>query len=529
MNFRINSILLNTQKITLIFLVILFPLSNLVGQIEEVKELEIEIDKKQGGDYAIINLHEKGLITVLESDEILKQGKREIIFTKYDTTLQKQWRHTEELESPQTIFKYHIDQKYIWFLIKKENYEYKILTLSTETGKTKVIHYERIMDLNIQLFKPANGLLYLAGTIDEKPAVLRYDPAQKTPSKVLSSINQLKAEVKEIIPNPADSSVYVLLAYPYQSKGIIYINKYNYFGKLVSNIAIEPIQNYRVLTWQPYLFENQELYLFGTYSYKSRGKAQGIYIGRPETPRQTFRFYDFSNMKKFYSYLPERKRAKLHEKISTKQQDDRLYFHDKSMFIRDLQITKNRIFMVGETYLPVYDRTSASERLWFGMAGNYSLNRFYNDRFRDGQFTDGKRKPLYYKYKHANIWAFDHETNLLWDNCLKLEDSETPQPQALMQYYSKNDSLTMMYLTEKEIFATKVTSNDEVTDVRIFGLNSKGDNNRYTDRENDYLRHWYGKYFIYHGIRKLNHWVQSEHRDIFYIGKIKFEDRPKKQ
>jgi len=528
MNFRTNLIARSINKFFFISLISLSPFFNLNAQIEEVKKLEIDINKKQGEDYAIINLHEKGLVTVLESEEILKQGKREIIFTKYDTTLQKQWKHTEILENTQNIFRYHIDQEYIWFLIKKENYEYKALALNILTGKTEVINYERIMDLNIQLFKPANGLLYLGGTIDEKPAVLRYDPSKKTPPKVLSSINQLKAEVKEIIPNPADSSVYVLLAYPYQSKGIIYINKYNYFGKLISNIAIEPIQNYRVLTWQPYLFNNQELYLFGTYSYKSRGKAQGIYIGRPETPRQTFRFYDFSNMKQFYSYLSERRRNKLQEKINSKQQNDRLYFHDKSMFIRDLRITKDRIFMMGETYIPIYDRTSASERLWFGMAGNYSLNRFYNDRFRDRQFSDGKRKPLYYKYKHANVWAFDHETNLLWDNCLKLEDSEVVQPQALTQYYSENDSLTMMYLTEEEIFTTKTAGENEVTDVRIFGLDSKNDTHRYIDRKNDYLRHWYGKYFIYHGIRKLNHWVQNEHEDIFYIGKIKFKDRPKK-
>ncbi len=497
-----------------------------MAQIETVKKLEIPIHKKLGDSYALINLKEKGIITVLESDEVLKNMKQEVIFTRYDTALEKQWTRSTALESTQEVFQYHIDENQIWFLIKKPDYEYDILTLNIHNGLIEAVDYEKIMNLDIQIFKPANGLLYLAGTTDEKPTVLRYDPAHKTPSKVLSSINQLKADVKEIVSNPSDSSIYVLLAYPYQTKGLIYVNQYDYFGKLLSNVVISPHKDYRVLTWQPYLWENKELYLFGTYAFKSRGKAQGIYVGRPETARQTFRFYDFSNMKGFYNYLTEKKRDRIKGKIKEKQESNRLFFHDKNLFIRDLKIINNRILMVGEAYQPIYDRSSTSDRMWMaGMYGTYRLNQFYSNRFGNGQFFDSKRKPLYYRYKHANIWAFDLETNLLWDNCLKLEDSEVPYPQALMQFYAENDSLTMMYMTDKEIFTTKVAGEEEVKSVRIFGLEPKDDSGLYTDRENELLRHWYGNYFLLQGIRERKNSPQNESAKVFYIAKMMYLEK----
>lgn len=504
------------------------------AQLTVVKRADIEINRKNGDNYKILNLQQEGLLVFLESEEYIKGGKKELIITKYDTALQATWTRSVAIEYSSSLGLHYLDKEYLYFLIPQEDKKYDIFKLHIPSGLLSSIKYEKIAELEITHFAASDNVLLFGGMVDSRPVVIHYDYIDGKP-KVLPTINTLKANINRLEICSNDRSIFILLT-PNNSKKKerFFYTIFDINGKLLSNIAVPYEKNENddretediLFTFQPYLVSSNEFYLFGMYSLVAKDKAQGIYVMHilnNEQPEPT-RFYDFAYFKNFFNYLGKRK-DKVISKIKEERQEGNIYKHDYSLLARELKIVGDKIFFVADSYTPLYRE---------GMNQFSSLNtgllRYTDMSLRSMMYAnDFMRSPMTrgvvgYRYRHGIVCAFDKKGKLLWDNSLEYKDLETNmhlQPQ--MHITTGTDSLTMAYFNDKKIYYRRTDKSLAVEEIKEVEIPSKEEADKMlNDREKEVVTAWFGDYLLMYGVQQFKGGANGNSRKVFYMSKLAY-------
>lgn len=506
---------------TLIGFLFCFQLS--FAQVLAVKRTDLEINKKVGDNYKILNLQEKGVLTVIESEEVLKGGKKEFIIAKYDTTLFQSWAKSFIIDYDSHIGHHYQDGDYIYFLIAKDKKDYDILKLHTITGSLQSIKYEKIVELDVAHFVAMGDILLFGGMIDGRPVVVHYDYVNSKP-KVLPIINTLKANINRLDICKEDHSIFVLLtSNTNKKKESFYYNIFDSEGKLLTNTIVPYEKDYILYTFHPYLVSKNEQYLFGMYSLLAKDKAQGIYVAHIKNNEQDFiRFYDFAYFKNFFNYLAKRK-DKMLSKIKEQREEGNIHKHDYSLLVRELEISEDKILLIADSYTPLYTEGMNSFN-GFNNFGLYNRNMSYmmNGMNQMNQRTNyGNKTPSGYRYRHGIVCAFDKQGKMIWDNSLEYKDLESKmklEPQ--LSVSMGTDSLTMLHLQDNKIYYKRTDKSLQVDEIREVEIPSKEEAELLiADREDEEVIHWYGDYFLMYGVQKLKN-VANTSRKVFYMSKL---------
>jgi len=508
----------------LISFVFCFHLS--FAQISVIKRTDLEINKKFGDNYKLLNLQEKGILTIIESEESLKGSKKEFIIAKYDSTLQQNWAKSFIINYDSNIGQHYQDGDYIFFLVTKDKKDYDILKLNIYTGDLQAIKYEKIAELDIAHFVAMGSVLLFGGTIDGRPVVVHYDYANSKP-KVLPIINTLKANINRLDICKQDGSIFVLLtSNTNKKKESFYYNIFDAEGKLLTNTIVPYEKDYILYTFHPYLVSKNEQYLFGMYSLLAKDKAQGIYVAHIVNNEQDFiRFYDFAYFKNFFNYLAKRK-DKLLSKIKEQREEGSIHKHDYSLLVRELSVSEDRILLIADSYTPLYVEGGMNNFNSFNNFNMYSRNMsgMMNGMNQMNQRTNyGNKTPSGYRYRHGIACAFDKNGKMMWDNSLEYKNLETKMKLEPQMYISTGkDSLTMIHLQDDKIHYKRTDKSLLVEEIKEVKIPSKEEAEQLiSDREDESLMHWYGDYFLMYGIQKLKT-ASSSSRKVFYMSKLTY-------
>lgn len=510
------------------FLSLLFCVS-LFAQIGIEKRLEIEVQKKLGEDFRVLNLGEKGVLLMLESEELLKSSKREVLLALYDTALNIKWSRSIVIDQLSKLDKSCMENQEIYFLMTKEGYNYEFWKVNLENGMPEKIEYEKLTDFEISRFDVLNKVLILGGSVKNSPTVFLYDYQKGKALKPLSNLHGTKATLNQMVTMPTDSTFALVLGSKNYAEPKLYFSVYDNYGKLLQSWTQEPQEDHYLLSYRPYFLNREEMYLFGTYSLSNTGRAQGIYVGYFVGKEQkSMRYYDFSYLNNFLNHLGEKKKAKALEKAKAKRAKGKVYQLDFSLLVRDLQVSKDRILLTLESYMPVYvENTGANTfgRLsWLNMNNNSYYNRLFYDRLLDNNPIN-RRPPLLYKYKHAAVCAFDKSGKLVWDNEFTYNDLESPQSLFFTESSIKGDSTLMLHLQEDKLYLKRTYKSNSVEKNISFSLEKQTGNDldKIENRENEGLSYWYGKYFVLFGLQDIRQ-IQANNnfvkRKVFYLSKI---------
>jgi hypothetical protein len=521
------------KNLRLLLLLLAFSQSAL-AQLSVIKRADMEINRKEGDNYKILSLRNDGLLVFLESEEYVKGGKKQLIITKYDTTLQVTWSRSVTIEYSSNLGMHSQDGEYIYFLVPQEDKKYEILKIHLNSGLLSMIKYEKLAELEITHFVASENILLFGGMVDSRPVVVHYDYVNLK-AKVLPTINTLKANINRLEICPNDKSIFILLTPNTNKKDErFFYTIFDITGKLLSNIAVPYEKNVDgeretddiLFTFQPYLISSNEFYLFGMYSLLAKDKAQGIYVMHilnNQQPEPT-RFYDFAYLKNFFNYLGKRK-DKVISKIKEERQEGNIYKHDYSILARELKIVDDKIIFVADSYTPLY-REGMNQFTPINMGllrySDMSLrNMMYANDFMRSPMTRG---VVGYRYRHGIVCAFDKKGKLLWDNSLEYKDLETSlnlQPQ--IQVSSGIDSLTMIYMNDRKIFYKRTDKSLPVEEIRETEIPSKEDADKMlNDREKESFTAWYGDYFLMYGIQQYRGGANGNSRKVFYLSKIAY-------
>ncbi|SFF31286.1 hypothetical protein [Thermoflexibacter ruber] len=507
------------------------------GQIKVVQRTELEINKKVGENYKVLNLEENGMLVFVESEEYLKGGRKEIILSKFDTTLQQQWMRAISIDYSSNVGLHYQDGDYLYLLINKEDKEYDILKIHIHGGLIIPIKYERIVKMEISHFAVIDNVLLFGGSVDGRPVVIHHDYINGKP-KVLPAINTLKATINRLDICKNDKSIFVLLTpTTNKKKESFYYNIFDIEGKLLNNTAVPYEKDYILYTFQPYFISQNEWYLFGMYSLLAKDKAQGIYVTHIVNNAQEFiKFYDFIYFKNFFNYLAKRK-DKVLSKIKGQREEGNIYKHDYNFVIRELKILDDKILFLADSYNPIY-RDGINQGFNVNPMFLSAMNMSYRSLININDFMrspSASRSPVGYKYRHGIVCAFDKTGRLLWDNSLEYKDLEshfqvTPQLQVNMG----RDSLTLLNFQDGKIFYKRTDKSTTVEEIKEIEIPLKEEANKLiSDRDREAVMSWYGDYFILYGMQQLKAGSSGNSRKVFYLSKLayfspKLEEREKK-
>ncbi|TAE00069.1 MAG: hypothetical protein EAZ97_07025 [Bacteroidetes bacterium] len=509
------------------FVIYFFLLSNLLfAQLEVIKKQELPVIKAIGSNYKFVHLSEKGLFLMLESEESLRNSKREVLFTKYDTALNRLWSGFISIKYASVMQQHCLDNNDLYYLIYREEFEYDILKINLETGLMEIVPFEKIMDLKITGFEAAQGVLFLGGMVDNMPVVLQYDYKNSSVPKVLSSIFQVKANLNALVIDQKRESVCVFMTEKNNTNPDLYFNVYDLEGKLINKWIKKSSDEQAFLTFKMFAPNSQEQYLFGTYALGNRSKAQGFYVNRFFNKEESYvYFYDFSYLNNFFNYLGEKRKNNMFEKIKKRQNKGKTFIHDQQLFLHDLVFGEDKIYLTAESYTSsvqdnstnsAYPSSLANSNLIYrGMSGLRSYQP-YSSLFS----TPSRRQNFVYRYKNSVVCGFDKTGKLLWDNSFEFENLNYPQLMPILQTGFQQDSITMLHLQDKKILFKQTKNSFAIDSLQKFEPKLIAEGEDLKDSEDENIDFWYGNYFLMHGIQDIKDEEKQQRRKVFYLAKI---------
>jgi len=500
------------------FLLLFFPCF-LFAQISLDKKVVEEINDKIGDSYQLISLDKNGFLFIQQSDEMLKSFKNEFIITHYDTALNPTWKRSTALDYDAKISLYCIEKNYFYVLIQKQNFEHDIIELNLDNGFISFIKYKKIMNFDIRYFEVIDEVLYLGGSVNENPVLLQYDPKSERPYKILGGINQLKAELIEV--RKQHGYIATLLHDSNKNQQKIYGHIFEK-GQHVSQWSVEAWEEHYFMNARLYIKSTTEQFIFGTYSLSKQGRSQGIYVGFIKDNEQKYmHFYDFANLKNYLNYVGEKRKKKILEKVKNRKQKGKHYHFEHSVTVRGLIDKENKLFLIAENYLPIYNNEVRPSIFRNSLA---NASGMYNQ-----PLTTLNRTATSYRFRNSMVCAFDKNGKLIWDNAFEFDDLENSHLESGLQFRLQEDSTTMMLLEDNKLIQKTTFKSQENPEIESLSLDSL-DKNKVNQRDEKQLIHWYGNYFLWYGIES-----QKNRQDVFspkrffYFSKIRPYQKPKEE
>ena len=498
---------------------------SLFAQVRYLSRVEFANEKRKVDNYSVINLKEQGVLTLFETPLLLREGKREIIFTLNDTALVKKWVRSLAVEAEEEILLHKISKNRLFLLLGKPISEHRLIVFDLPDGHFSFIEMKKVMELEVSHFEVIDDLIFLGGSTKNSPVVLSYEADGRAHKPtVLPGINHLRAVLSDLQTDSEGKNLCVTLKNKNLATPMLYFNMYSKDGKPIGNWMQGPEDEFFILTSRAYVPETGRQLLFGTYATKNRGKAQGIFAAVYENNEQSvIRKYDFAYLKNFFNYLSDKKRERLFKKIESKRAMKKTHRQGFNLFVGEPEFGRDRIFLTVESYFPMFqERENVSgnfgrlnnRRGTFGTASNGSLNNFSR---RNG------REPYGYRYKHAGIFCFDKTGLLKWDNSFIYTDLESRTAERFLAVRPDSESAEMLHLQDDKFFF-KRSSGSEKTEEQEVSLalpgELPGEGGKISNREGETLSGWYGDKFLMYGVQHIKRKKSGKNRFVFYLAKL---------
>jgi hypothetical protein len=505
----------------LYLLLCLCSFSHTIAQIIPTQYLEIPVNPKEGSAYKIINLGENGLLTVLESQEYNK-GKQLFLFTKYDTALRALWQAKPMIDNEHNLKMYYQEENFLYFLVEKKRTAYEVLEFDLHNGNYRSFKIEDIIPLEVKYFKVFNKIIFLAGEVEDRPAVMWFDYLHSKNPKVLPQINILKADVQQISYSKDKESISVLLQSSKAGKPSIYIQNYSLDGHLLNKIEIKAEKEYHLISFRNYSIDADKQLLIGTYGHKHSTLAQGFYVMHIENGEQkNIRFYDFSQFKNYFNYLSDKQQEKLFAKISEKQEKGKTKIHDFHILLSELIEQEDKLVLFAESYTTMTLQNSSYNAKNAGF--NNILLPKQNLRFPIHLQDPNTQNNLVYHYKNAMLVALDKQGNIIWDNSYEYKDVEKLFLAPQTAFTVVDDSMSMVRI-EKDVFQYKMLKNSEKNmEIQTSKTNTIFGEAKPTEDTEPEILAWHQQYFIAYGTERLKYFDKEKgatSREVFYISKF---------
>ena len=258
--------------------------------------------------------------------------------------------------------------------------------------------------------------------------------------------------------------------------------------------------------------KNENTYLAsGTYSEKNQRVSNGIFFASYSGNKSSFlKFYPYTDLSNFLTYLPEKKQAKIDRKKARKKKKGKELLLNYYLAQHEIIEVDGGYVLIGEAYYPTY-RTESRTTYVNGQATTTYVTVF-----------DG------YQYTHALVAKFDFEGKLLWDKTFEMWPATKPYYVKCFISIKEYDSrkITMAFTSRSKIYSKEINAEGVTTNSKSsekIQLNKESDKIKWSNAN---LKFWYDDAFIMYGSQKIKDKESKKmkkKRMVYFISKFIFE------
>lgn len=261
---------------------------------------------------------------------------------------------------------------------------------------------------------------------------------------------------------------------------------------------------------------NNGKYIFtGTYSTKSINESEGLFFCQAQENDIDFiKFYNFLDLEKFLSYLPEKKQEKIEKKKERKEERGKEFKLKYQLATHDVEELEDGYIFMGEAYYPTY-RTESYTTTSF-------VNGISSTTTHSRTVFDG------YRYTHAVVAKFNKDGDLQWDQTFEMWP--TYKPFYVKRFISKAEKEQnfnkLVFASRNKIVSKSIDYNGSIiqdSESEKIETVHEGDKEKRSFSNVDF---WYEKYFIAYGRQTIKNKEDKDvkrKRKVYFISKIKFE------
>jgi hypothetical protein len=500
-----------------IWMLALVPLAQ--AQLEQARRLELALDPSNQESFDVTTLGVRGVLVTIRKGGFYANDPAEFRFQAYNTDLKELW--TAEFKADgrfEPRLSYH-DRNYLYWLFQENNSDnIQIIRVSLLDGITESFEGDLLDGMDIQHFKVLENLAYIGGSHNTRPVVMAFSFFDRT-AKVLPGLYVNHIDISSIEVDPLRREVHVLIHSQKRSCQFS-VRSYGYDTKPTRTIEFGG-EDRNLISGKLLTVNDDELIMIGNYSTDCTPYSQGIYvtrIGHEENgpaDADRMQYIEFSSLQNFFKYLKPKQQQKMQARLDRRKQENRDTKFRYRLLVHDPIPTQEGLLLVAEVFYPQYRGTALPYVVNVPRVGPAAADRYFDT----------------YKYTHAIVCGFDKQGNLLWDNCLPIQDMDSAELAEMVQVSQQNDKLIMAYPNKGEINVEVIQGNRTVRERENFSLKvGANERQKITDSDNENLAAWYGQYFLACGFQKIVDDPRQgfNPREVFYLNKLTYslDDKP---
>jgi hypothetical protein len=499
---------------TCLLLIVCFATAGL-AQVQQPARLELEM-KDDDEEFFVIPAGEDGVFVHQKNrkESNYSQAVHELYL--YDTTLVERWKSRLEISSRATYRGYEYYRGTIYMLFtesRNRSEDYHLFVIDAESSYIRAYKIQNEMPLELTEFTVLEGLVLIGGYVNYRPAVFAYDLSRER-LRVLPGLYLNNSELLELKVSAVQKTFTVLYTDQTPDKQQTIGSKtYNDQGELIFEYRLKPDREKFLLYGRTTSFDDEAVHIAGTYSHSNSKYSRGIFVASIASDgRQQINYYDYGELKNFFSYMKDKRQKRVQEKISRRMAQGKKAKFNYRLLVHDVIENNGTHIMLAEAFYPKYS--------------NRPVTPYYSDFSRpnaaQNQYLEG------YKYTHAIVVGFDAKGKLLWDNSFEINEVTRPDLEKLVHVQPEKDYTVLLYSFEG-VVKSKIIRNERVLEDKIeerIALQNSSDQVPHPEIGTSKLVSWYGPYFFAWGTQRIKSAGEAAfkpNRKVFYINKIVYQ------
>jgi hypothetical protein len=503
----------------LVFCIFFLGIRPSLAQINQVARIELPLLATETEYPKIATFKEKGIILYRT---LLAPDANYVELQKLDTALKEQWKGAIMLDRKSSFFRAKTKEGFLVFLYWNKNSvtsNYQVLVVNEAKGSYGTYDINNAIPFNPTDFDVTGNSLIIGGYFNLRPIVLHFSFITKT-TKVLPGYFNEPGEITEL-KTYINGSFDIIVRVKTAAKGkSLWLRNYDKEANLKSTIVLNSESRKNFIHGKSIQLENGNQLIAGTYG-RNTEYARGLFFAVADsTGRSKVNYYNFSELKKFFSFLRTRKEVRIRERITRRASKGKQTKFSYRLILHDLIPYKNHFLLVAESYYPRYSYPTYSNRNVYNSAFTFNPYLNSNSTYRGDYVFDG------FQYTHAVVAGFNRRANLLWDNSLEINDIKNMQLEQHVKVLPTENGADLVYLFENILHTKVIKDSLVIAPKKSIPIQLSNDEEEAAKKDGaaNFLAYWYDDYLIASGVQRLRNKKLGRfavERRVFYINKVK--------
>jgi hypothetical protein len=500
-------------------LVLLAPCAN--AQIKQSNRIEINLMGTESG-YSIIPVAEHGVVLFRE---IYIRQQYLLDIQLFDTDFNKTWSGYLPVDDGLHLSDFDVYEGNIGFLFSPNNIQamhMEIIYMRSSDGKYNYYMVDNPLPVYQSGFKLTRFGALIGGNYNDRPLVYFFDYSTQK-SNILPGFFNEPGDLIQI-QTYEDSSYEIITRGNHLSvEKTLWIKYYSPLGILLKSSRLESVNNDALLSGRSIMLPGRNQIIAGTFGNVNSEKSKGIFtISVDEAKNQEIKYYKYSELQNFFSYMKEAKQEKLQDKIQRKRINGKNIRFKYRLMLNEIIEYNDQLVLIGHAYFPHYNRSSSLYRQPTVRQDDVAMPYY-------GLLTNTNQVLQNYKSTHAVIIGIGRDGKLLWDNSFEINDVLSYKLVPFVKSYhdKENDRINLLYLYNNQISTKIIQKNKVVSGKRYDPLRlslQEDEIIRNLDSGVGGLNYWHDKYFLAHGIQTIRNksGIGPKYRRVFFLNKISY-------